>query len=50
MADRSEYVVNIAGLPHTFQLTEQEARRAKATPKQAPAPRNKARKPENKEE
>lgn len=41
-----EYTIHIAGLPHTVQLDEAEAKRIGAVPvetKQAPTPQNKAR-------
>lgn len=47
MAARSEYTVDIGGIPHTLLLTEQEAERADGVPKRkarAEVP-NKARKP-----
>ena len=46
-----EYTVLIAGLPHTVLLDDAEAKRLDAKPvetKQAPAPANKARVPDNK--
>lgn len=46
-----EYVVMIGGLPHTMQLSDEDAAREGAVPvqnKQAEPPKNKARKPRNK--
>lgn len=46
-----EYTIDIAGLPHTVLLDDAEAKRLDAKPvevKQAPAPANKARVPDNK--
>lgn len=52
MAERSEYVVNVGGIPHTFLLTEQEAKKAGAQPKTKAVeqPKNKARKPDSNKE
>ena len=46
-----EYIIDIAGLPHTVLLDDAEAKRLNAKPvetKQATAPANKARTPQNK--
>ena len=51
MSDLKEYTVVIGGIDHTFQLDAAEAKRLDAKPvqtKQAVAPSNKARTPQNK--
>jgi len=47
-----EYEVTIGGLPHTVQLSDEDAKRLGAQPvetKQAPSPKNKARAPQTKD-
>lgn len=50
MSELKEYTVDIAGIPHTVQLSEEDAKRQGAKPAEtkAAAPANKARTAQNK--